>query len=217
MHPYTVLPTTLFKVNAIHPSQQADELLVSPTFTNNWLRCLWCCHCLSTATQFLLPCQSLSSMTFLSSPALIQCKHRCMCTSSGNSTPTCKYQSCPVQAVIALITSRGKQSAASSLWCSCFHGGLHLMLSYMQQAFLILLFSSSHRGMSLELTFFLQTKWADSDYIYEYTKECVEQLCHTKFKRSNSIKVCYSAQQFKTTDDTVPQGYTPHHSLTPAH
>lgn len=38
MNRYTVLPATLLKVNATHPSQQADELLVSPTFTNHWLR-----------------------------------------------------------------------------------------------------------------------------------------------------------------------------------
>lgn len=152
MNRYTVLPATLLKVNATHPSQQADELLVSPTFTNHWLRCLWCRHCLSTATRFLLPCQShsLLSMAFLSSSVLIQCKHVCMCTSSGNPTLTCKYQSCPVQAAIALITSRGKQSAAISLWCSCCHGGPHLTLSYMQQAFLSLLSSSTHRGMSSE-------------------------------------------------------------------
>lgn len=130
----------------------------------------------------------------------------CMCTSSGNSTLTCKYQSCPVQAAIVLITSRGKQSAASSLWCK--------LLPWWPSSDVVI-----HAASIFKPTIILypQRSKADSVNINKYTKECVEQLCHTKFKRSDSIKVCYGAQQFKTTDDIVPQGYTPHHSLTPAH
>lgn len=45
-----------------------------------------------------------------------------------------QISSCPVQMVVALITSRGKQSATLSPWCSCCRGGPQLPLSCMQQA-----------------------------------------------------------------------------------